>query len=334
MKQVNPVISGYRIVLTYNLVNTGSSPTPSIATGDPRLAAIQSYLKRWSSSVDGDCNLPPYLVYMLEHEYTEDSLALQALKGKDLKRVKGLLNTVAGSDCVCYLASIAKRVYGGCDGFGFDDGYDDAGTHSIADVVEESVELERIVTMEGAKIVGNVSIEDAESYIMQEDPFAKEPDEEEFEGWTGNEGANATHWYRDSAIIIMPRSCALDYLVGAVNDANSKVDMETEDKLCDVIDYYSKLYLDTANDSLTRDDLCRLVDMVVKGSRSYDENLEGKKITYGYHTIAAAARACLIIDRPLRFTQVMRTRPGFPSALFAKFMPHTSSYSFDQIREA
>lgn len=266
-EQVKPITSGYRIVLTYNLVNTGSSPTPSIATGDPRLAAMQSYLKRWSHNIDDDnCNLPSHLIYMLAHEYTEESLCIEGLKGKDLNRIKGLLDVVEGGDCVCYLSSIVKRIYGGCDGFGFEDGYDDLTTHSIADIVEESLELERIVSMNGRKIIDNVSIEEA-GVIMQEDPFANDPDEEDFEGWTGNEGANATHWYRDSALIIMPRSCALDYFVSAATEGYDKRKDTDEDRLCDVINYYSDLYEDSTDDESTRSALCRLIDMIVQGHR-------------------------------------------------------------------
>lgn len=32
----------------------------------------------------------------------------------------------------------------------------------------------------------------------QEDPFERDPDDEDYEGYTGNAGASATHWYRDT----------------------------------------------------------------------------------------------------------------------------------------
>lgn len=39
-----------------------------------------------------------------------------------------------------------------------------------------------------------------ENRIVQPDLYEsdREPDDEDFEGYTGNEGASATHWYRDA----------------------------------------------------------------------------------------------------------------------------------------
>lgn len=53
-----------------------------------------------------------------------------------------------------------------------------------------------------------ISIDD----IVQDNPFeAEPPDEEDYQGFTGNEGANATHWYRRAAFLILPISGAVDF---------------------------------------------------------------------------------------------------------------------------
>ncbi|KAG9759223.1 hypothetical protein KCU73_g3496, partial [Aureobasidium melanogenum] len=47
--------------------------------------------------------------------------------------------------------------------------------------------------------------------ILQEEPYEdRDPDEHEYEGWTGNAGATSTHWYKDSALVLVPNECIAD----------------------------------------------------------------------------------------------------------------------------
>ena len=60
----------------------------------------------------------------------------------------------------------------------------------------KSIELKRMIDLDGSLIARDISIE--EDDIVQEEPFARDPDEEDFEDYTGNAGASATHFYHDT----------------------------------------------------------------------------------------------------------------------------------------
>ena len=87
-------------------------------------------------------------------------------------------------------------------GYGYDPYEEDAGeeidgaTHAIEEVLQESIELKRMIDLDGSLIARDISIE--EDDIVQEEPFARDPDEEDFEDYTGNAGASATHFYHDT----------------------------------------------------------------------------------------------------------------------------------------
>jgi hypothetical protein len=51
--------------------------------------------------------------------------------------------------------------------------------------------------MNGKLVAENVDINEED--FLEEHPFKdKTPDDEDYSGYTGNEGVSATHWYRDT----------------------------------------------------------------------------------------------------------------------------------------
>jgi hypothetical protein len=71
------------------------------------------------------------------------------------------------------------------------------GLHTITDIENEWLYLNHIVDLDGTKLFDEIPL--SESQIVQEDPFAGDPDEEkDFSGPTGNSGVSATHYYRRS----------------------------------------------------------------------------------------------------------------------------------------
>lgn len=159
---------------------------------------------------------------MLEHKYTDASLGLQGLKGADLAKVQALQHFAETRDMVVYLASMEKEITGAADepyggygrrrrgyqAYGYDDDEsdeDDGGHHEITDEIDSSLTLKRVVDIHGHEVVTDVDV--SEDEILQEDPFDdREPTDESYEGYTGNAGATATHWYRD-AVSNMLRDC-------------------------------------------------------------------------------------------------------------------------------
>ncbi|KAI4198509.1 MAG: hypothetical protein LQ350_005238 [Teloschistes chrysophthalmus] len=97
---------------------------------------------------------------------------------------------------------IIKMERGECAGDGYDDDDeeeeddDDNGPHLIEEVLDTSLEIKRLVDLDG-NLLGRGMDVDEEDFI-QDDLFARDPDHEDYEGYMGNWGPDATHFYYDS----------------------------------------------------------------------------------------------------------------------------------------
>ena len=85
---VQPVVSGHRLVLTYNLIREGSNrstaPPPSMQFGSTR--KLELAIEKWQKESQGSGQL----IHMLDHKYSEANFGLQSLKGQDQVRVNHL----------------------------------------------------------------------------------------------------------------------------------------------------------------------------------------------------------------------------------------------------
>jgi len=92
--------------------------------------------------------------------------------------------------------------YGGYGNWYNDAASDEDGHHNIDDIIEDSLELTPVVTLAGEPFVNRLVLDDDDAEIVQEDPFERDPDPEEFDGYTGNESATATHVFRETVSAI------------------------------------------------------------------------------------------------------------------------------------
>lgn len=168
------------------------------------------------------------LIYRLSHKYTQANLSFEQLKGSDRIRAKALNSAAASTGFLVYLCNLEKFVSGGTGdvrpyrGYRkwgwYDDDSDEEGHHDIDDVIDESLELTYVATLAGEPFANRLLLnEDAE--IVQEDAFERDTDSEELDGYTGNEGATATHIFRDTigyslAHVVRTRA---DYQAGIAN---------------------------------------------------------------------------------------------------------------------
>lgn len=136
---------------------------------------------------------------MLEHKYTDANLKFELLKGKDQHTARSLLEACPKEDFCVYVANLIRSVCGGCEE------YDDEDIHPIDEVYEEDLYLSKVVDLHGAVIATRLQFN--EDNIVQKNPFARDPDDEEYTGFTGNEGVSTTHFFRDSVSIL--DSCPL-----------------------------------------------------------------------------------------------------------------------------
>ena len=89
--EVKPVTSGYRLAISYNLVNTSPGiPPPHLPNIHSAVLAVEKIFKKWKK---GGCNEPKFsgnIAYLLDHEYSDASLEFAALKGKDATLVSSI----------------------------------------------------------------------------------------------------------------------------------------------------------------------------------------------------------------------------------------------------
>lgn len=114
--EVEPVLTGYRIVLTFNLINIGGATFSTVSSYDKQIESLRSVFNSWV-----DEPTPQFLIYPLEHKYTNYSLSLDTLKGNDLVLAQSVSKLVQETNMVCYLSSVEREVVGeaeGCDIYG------------------------------------------------------------------------------------------------------------------------------------------------------------------------------------------------------------------------
>ena len=198
-------MSGYRITLTFNLVQTGPGVREIFADPEREISHLKATLTKWSENADH----PPFLVYLLKNKYTSASLSLDRLKGPDLKRVGKVTRLMEETGLICYLATVEKWVSGYVhedfeEDYFHEEHFDDdvdyerifggyGGTHTIYDESESKLELKRVVDLDGKQILTDLPVKEQD--FVQRNPFAREPDKEDYE----SEDAYTTHWYRNTA---------------------------------------------------------------------------------------------------------------------------------------
>jgi hypothetical protein len=200
---------------------TTTSP-PERATKDSESSSISS--KSTSDDVQRGFNVKQ-AIYLLEHKYTQSALNINSLKGADRLRAKELLSICDDYGYTLFLASLEREVMGQADendhSHDFSENEDDeeeeeeedrneeddnssqyAGDsyHRIWDVCDESTTLTRVVDAEGHEVFKDIPIDEKD--IVQVRPFKQKPNKSDYEGYTGNEGATATHWYKDTVCIM------------------------------------------------------------------------------------------------------------------------------------
>ena len=167
------------------------------------------------------------LAVTLEHQYTQEGLTWDALKGVDRVKAQVLLEAGRQADCRVYLALLtfheSGEAEGGGGGYGYgrrhrrwdyDDEEDDPGQYSMGEIYDSSLQAEHWSDSEGKGLpIGALSVEQEE--VLDPDAIKAVEPEEEFEGYTGNAGMTLDRWYRHGAIFLWPNRKHFEVLCGA-----------------------------------------------------------------------------------------------------------------------
>jgi len=176
--EVCPVTAGYRLVLTYNLVQDQTVPKQRATVLDESHARLERLLVSWKTDYP---NLAK-LVYPLEHQYTQASASLRNLKGHDAAKGKYIDRLCSKNGFYWFLARLTKEDE--------EEEYEE----------EDSYSLDHIVTPGGTAfdLKLEIDVEDevlADIEMLYESRDADSEDEGEF---TGNESMPSRLRYHDT----------------------------------------------------------------------------------------------------------------------------------------
>ncbi|WP_435008713.1 2OG-Fe(II) oxygenase [Tundrisphaera lichenicola] len=210
--EVRPLAKGYRPCLIYNLTLSKSKKPISAPRESKHIEKVGRLLREWSSDDSAG-----KLAITLEHQYTQDGLGWDSLKGEDRARAQVLRKAAEQSDCKAYLALLTlwesgeaeekprdrrRSRYGRGWGHG---GYDDPEDYQMGEIYDTRLTATHWIDAEGRDLpIGELNVDEAE--VLDPDTLKDVDPEEEFEGYTGNEGMTIEHWYRHAAIFVWPDS--------------------------------------------------------------------------------------------------------------------------------
>jgi hypothetical protein len=197
--EVRPVTSGYRVVLTYNLLLTGK---PAAHRSPRNVTDLTDCLTEHFVEHDR-------LVYLLDHEYTPRGLGWSKLKGVDAERVSALRVAAQATECEVALAlADVHEIWNAYE----PDEYrryrrraKDDEEYELEDLVETEISLESWFDATGAEMNPVVaSVADGE--VCATTPSASmTPYESEYEGYLGNYGNTLDRRYHRGAVVLWPR---------------------------------------------------------------------------------------------------------------------------------
>lgn len=228
--EVRPVRSGYRLCLVYNVTLARSRGKRGVTapTSSTAIDELHGVLDAWRRQPNEE-----KLAVTLEHQYTQDGLRLDTLKGVDRARAEVLFAAAEAADCVAHLALVTLWQSGSAEYSGpvysrrrgwYDDYEDDDGgdgsDYVMGVVFDESLSVNHWSDRDGNKVaLGKMRLDEGE--IVSPGPLDEwEPDDEDFEGYTGNAGMTLERWYHRAGVVIWPREKHFSVLCSAGTDAS------------------------------------------------------------------------------------------------------------------
>jgi hypothetical protein len=226
--EVRPVKTGYRIVLTYNLLVSKHGRRLHPPAAAQALDALESRVRkffqtapppRWSGAEpEGP---PDRLVYLLDHQYSQRGLGWNQMKNADAVRVASLREVAQRLDCDMALALADVHETWSCEDEGhgyeqdswhrYDDAEDDAaplagsdGLPEPIELQESEVELQHFVDAKGKGGAASGYVSRSE-LCFTKPSIDMDPFESKHEGYMGNWGNTVDHWYHRAAVVLWPR---------------------------------------------------------------------------------------------------------------------------------
>ena len=112
--EVKEITSGYRLALSYYLINTSPGiSAPQLPSDDSVLQHLRSIFSRWSKGGYPSFGHDKFLAYVFAHEYSSVSLREAILKGKD-QHIASILKHAGDAEEVFVLMGLLTAQVEGC----------------------------------------------------------------------------------------------------------------------------------------------------------------------------------------------------------------------------
>ncbi|KAM5365756.1 hypothetical protein ACJZ2D_010825 [Fusarium nematophilum] len=189
---IKTVQTGYRWVLTYNLINDSKSSCPSASVLDSQIERLVNALSSWENLQSP----PDFLTYPLDHQYTPRNLRLSSLKGKDYQHARYLADSCARHGRF-YLFLAQLEMY---DSWPNCEEGENEWNHT------RGMYLHHVCNLEGFEVSplqGNI----AETSLLCPISYdQRDPDTRAGGDYLGNQHADIEETYSDTVVLIVPEN--------------------------------------------------------------------------------------------------------------------------------
>jgi hypothetical protein len=225
--EVRPLRAGRRLCLVYNLTLKKGKKGLSAPRTSGFVAEAAALLRGW-----GGGEAAGKMAFILGHQYTAQGLAWDALKGADRVKAQVLDEAARQAGCRVHLALLTLHQTGGAEekdggpGWGDDGeeeydedgegegGGDDSSPYVMTDLMDTELYGEHWCDSRGNRLpVGQIGVDEGE--VLDPESLETVKPEEDYEGYTGNEGMTLDRWYRRAALFVWPAREHFKVLCGA-----------------------------------------------------------------------------------------------------------------------
>lgn len=201
--EILEVTQGYRLCLIYNLIYKGPGAPPVPADNRELVAQVVGSMTEWAADDSG----PLMMAYLLEHQYCDASLSFGTLKNTDRAVADLLQNARREMNFDLYLTTVTKTECWsgshsfGCHHYGPCNGSCDYETY---DLIDDNLSASGWVTPSGKREdFGEIQL-DEEVLVPPGVLDDADPDDEDFQEATGNEGATIDKTYHRASLVVWP----------------------------------------------------------------------------------------------------------------------------------
>jgi hypothetical protein len=229
--EVRPIKSGYRVVLTYHLHYQEAA-----GGGEGEAGHADAHIERLAKSVKAYFDTPvaprysltapqrpDRLIYLLDHEYSQKSLAWDRLKNGDRRRVSALRQVAERLDCEIFLALADVHENWSCiedwdEGYGRRGWYrwreeeeeeeeqsEESADYRLDELLDADVELRHFIGPDGRAARDITVVPSMQEVCFTRASVDMDPFQSEHEGYMGNYGNTVDRWYHRAALVMWPR---------------------------------------------------------------------------------------------------------------------------------